>query len=175
MAAMISIDFPRPTRAAYNRTSMRWLLLMLCVVPLPGQILKVASKSAPAGKKSVVEISLESPAGKEPLSIKWEMTFPGDALKLDRTGAHPGPAAQGAGKNLTCAARKQSGQPSRWVCLLAGGRKEIPNGVIARFQFDVGPGAAGSLAVVVENADAASAALKKIPITRAEGTVTVTR
>jgi hypothetical protein len=119
---------------------------------------------------------LDSPSGKEPLALQWEAAFPGEALKLDGTGPVAGAAAQAAGKSLTCAPKKTSPGLSKWVCILAGGQKPIGNGVVALLRFEVQAHAhAGSLPIVVDNVLGVSAALQKVPIPRAEGTVRVTR
>lgn len=159
---------------AYNLTSMRYLVLFLCTLPIFGQSLRVSSATATPGKKTEVEIALDSPAGKEPLALQWEVGFSADAFKLDKAGLVAGPAAHAAGKSLTCAAKKNAG-PTAWVCILAGGQKPIASGVVAVLHLDVQPGAGDSRAIVVDNAMAVSAALKKLPISRVAATVKVTR
>src|ERR1017187_6778385 len=155
---------------------MRSLSVFLCALPLLGQSIRVSSGSAAPGEKLAIEIALDSPSGKEPLALQWEATFSGEALKLDGTGPVAGPAARAAGKGLTCAPKKTSPGPSKWVCILAGGQKPIGNGVVALLRFEVQAHArSGSQPIVVVNLLGASAALKKAPILRAEGAVSVTR
>ena len=162
--------------AAYNQRSMRSLSVFLCALPLLGQSVRVSSGSAAPGEKLAIEIALDSPSGKEPLALQWEATFSGEALKLDETGPVAGPAARAAGKGLTCAPKKTSPGPPKWVCILAGGQKPIGNGVVALLRFEVQAHArSGSQPIVVDNLLGVSAALKKAPILRAEGAVRVTR
>jgi hypothetical protein len=163
-------------RAAYNLRSMRTIGVFICALPLFGQSLKVSSVSAAPGEKVAIEIALDSPAGQEPIALQWEAGFPGEALKLDRTGPAAGAAAQAAGKSLTCAPKKAGSGPSKFVCILAGGQKPIGNGVVAVLHFEIQPNArAGAQHIVVDNLLGVSAGIKKVPILRAEGAVQVLR
>jgi len=162
--------------AAYNRRSMRSVGVFLCALPLLGQSVRVSSGSGAPGDKIAIEITLDSPSGKEPLAMQWEAGFPGEALKPEGTGPVAGAAAQAAGKSLTCAPKKTSPGLSKWVCILAGGQKPIGNGVVAVLHFEVLPNAhVGSKPIVVDELLGVSAALKKVPMPRAEGAVVVTR
>jgi len=155
---------------------MRAFGVFLCALPLLGQSVRVSSGSAAPGEKIAIEIALDSVSGKEPTAMQWEASFPDEALKLDGTGPVAGAAAQAAGKSLTCAPKKASPGLSKWVCILAGGQKPIGNGVVAVLRFKVDAHThAGSRPVVVDNLLAVSAALKKVPIPRAEGAVRVAR
>jgi hypothetical protein len=155
---------------------MRGLGLFICALPLLGQSVRVSSVSAAPGEKIAVEIALDSPSGKEPVALQWEAGFAGEDLKLDGSGPVAGAAAQAAGKSLTCAPKKTGRGPSKWVCILAGGQKPIGNGVVAVLRFEVQAHAqAGSQPVILDDVLGVTAALKKVPIPRAEGGVRVTR
>jgi hypothetical protein len=155
---------------------MRSLGVIFCALPLLGQSVRVSSGSGAPGAKLAIEMALDSPSGKEPLALQWEVVFPGEALKLDGTGPVAGPAAQAVGKSLTCAPKKATPGLSKWACILAGGQKPIGNGVVAVLRFEIPAHAhAGSQPIVVDNVLGVSAALKKAPMSRAEGAVTVTR
>ncbi|MGA3040031.1 MAG: hypothetical protein ABSF54_04485 [Bryobacteraceae bacterium] len=155
---------------------MRLIAVFLCALPLLGQSLRVSSVSAAPGEKIAIEIVLDSPSGNEPVALQWEAGFPGEALKLDHTGPVAGAAAQAAGKSLTCAPKKSSSGPSKWVCILAGGQKPIRNGVVAVLHFEIQPHMhTGAQPIVLDNSLGVSAGLKKVPIARAEGAVQVTR
>ena len=155
---------------------MRAIGVFLCALPLFGQSVRVSSVSAAAGDKIAIEIALDSPSGKEPVALQWEAGFARDDLKLDGAGLVAGAAAQAAGKSLTCAPKKTSPGPAKWACILAGGQKPIGNGVVSVLRFEVQAHArAGSQPITVDNLLGVSAALKKVPIPRAEGAVRVTR
>jgi hypothetical protein len=155
---------------------MRSLGVILCALPLLGQSVRVSSGSGAPGEKLAIEIVLDSPSGKEPLALQWEAGFPGEALKLDRTGPVAGPAAGAAGKSLTCAEKGAAHGLSKWACILAGGQKPIGNGVVAVLRFEIEAHAhAGSRPIVVDHVLGVSAALKKEPMSGAEGSVTVAR
>jgi hypothetical protein len=154
---------------------MRIVGIFFCALPLLGQSVRVSSGSAAPGEKVAIEIDLDSPSGKDILALEWEAGFAGDVLKLEGTGAVTGAAGQAAGKTLTCAPKKASGGLSQWVCILAGGQKPIGKGVVAILRFTVQPNApAGSHPVVLDNVMGVSAALKKVSISRAEGSVRIT-
>jgi hypothetical protein len=155
---------------------MRYVGLLLCTLPLLGQNVRVSSGTASPGRKITIEIVLDSPAGKEPLAMQWEVAFPDRALMLEANGPTAGAAAQAAGKNLTCIARKKPPGVSTWACVLAGGQKGIGNGPLAMLRFEVRPNAAtGSELIVVDKILGVSAAVKKVPLARAEGAVKVVR
>jgi hypothetical protein len=155
---------------------MRYFGLLLCTVPLFGQSVRVSSGVASPGQRIAIEISLDSPAGAELLALQWEVGFPAEALTLEPNSPAAGAAAQAAGKNLTCAARKNPPGASMRVCLLAGGQQRIRNGPVAVLRFEIqGNAPAGSQPIVVDKVLGVSAALKKVPIARAVGAVRVER
>jgi len=155
---------------------MRYFGLLLCTLPLLAQSMRVSSGAASPGRKIVIEIALDSPAGAEPLALQWEVGFPAQALTLEPNGPAAGTAAQAGGKSLTCTARKLTPAVSTWACLLAGGRKRIGNGPVAMLHFAVRANApAGPQPIVVDKILGVSSAHKKVPIARAEGAVRVAR
>jgi hypothetical protein len=150
--------------------------VILWALPLLGQSLRVSSGSGAPGERLAIEIALDSPSGKQPLALQWETGFPDEALELEATGPVAGPAAGAAGKSLTCAKKGAADGLAKWTCILAGGQMPIGNGVVAVLRFEIHAHArAGSRPVVVDNVLGVSAALKKEPISGAEGAVTVTR
>ena len=160
----------------YTQISMRCLGVFLCTLTLFGQSARVSSTTAAPGEKVTIEIALDAPSGKGPLAMQWEAAVPAGALKLDESGFVSGAAAKAADKSLTCAPRKTRPDLSKWACILAGGQKPIANGVVAVLRLTVQTNAhAGPHLVVVDNLLGVSASLKRVPMPRAEGVVTVTR
>ena len=121
-------------RTGFNR--------LFCFLPLfaafPGsmlfaQTLQLSSTAASQGTRVVVEISLKSPQGKEPAALQWEATIPTAELNLIDKEIAIGPAAKEAGKSVTCAVKGRTDKTLTSVCILAGGRQQIQNGVRAIF------------------------------------------
>ena len=85
-------------------------------------------------------LTLESPAGKAPLALQWEFTFPPNVV-VDEPDIVAGSAAESAQKALTCrpVRTKDSGQGWVYGCILAGGKKAIPNGPVAIVRYRVPP------------------------------------
>ena len=84
-------------------------------------------------------LTLQSPPGKAPVALQWEFTFP-QSVVVDLADIVAGSAAESVEKSLTCrAVEKASNAAKRSVygCILAGGKKPIPNGPIATVHYRV--------------------------------------
>jgi hypothetical protein len=153
-----------------------WLL-----APLPGsalfaQTLQLSSASAAAsrGARVVIEISLKSPQGKGPAALQWEATIPTTELSLIDKEIAIGPAAQQAGKSVSCAVKGRTDKTLTSVCILAGGQQQIQNGVIATLMLKVPQEApVGPARIRVERAIAVSKDVTEVPIKPTETVVSI--
>jgi hypothetical protein len=85
-----------------------------------------------------ITVLLISPPGKEPVALQWRISVPHEVLvKVSDIGT--GSSAESVQKEITCAAVEDRKQPgvSLFACILAGGRKTIPNGPIATIRYNV--------------------------------------
>jgi hypothetical protein len=122
----------------------------------------------------VIEISLKSPQGQEPAALQWEATIPTAKLSLIDKEIAIGPAAKEAGKSVTCAVKGQTDKALTSVCILAGGRQQIQNGVIALLMLKVPQEAPiGPARIRVERAVAVSKDVTEVPIKPVETVVSV--
>jgi hypothetical protein len=135
-----------------------------------GQVFHVSSVTGSPGEKVRLEISLDSSTARAPTILKWGMLFPAQLLELEDGGPEIGSAAMDSGKSLQCTARK----PYSYACILSGGRNPVANGPIAIFHFKIRTTAeAGTAAVRIEGAQAATLDSKEQSLDDAEGTVTI--
>ncbi len=92
-------------------------------------VISLSSGSATVGGTASLDIMLSSPAGSEPAGVQWTFNYsPSDVVSVNVT---PGPAANAAGKTITC----QAGS-GKYTCILIGAdNKAIQNGVIGTAAF----------------------------------------
>ena len=159
----------------WYRPGYLWLTCQ-CVLfsQAAGQSLALSSAAAARGGRVAIELSLQSPAGKEPAALQWEMSVPTAKLSLADENPVAGPAAQKAGKSLNCAVTKKTAQTYTSVCILAGGQKPIQNGVVALLRLRILPKATpGMVRIRVVGGTAVSSDVKSIPIAATETTVAI--
>ena len=151
-------------------------LLTVFSVSLFGQSLGLSSASASRGQQVMIELALESPAGKEPLALQWDLRIPLAPVALIDDRLLVGFAAQEAGKSLYCAAKEDLVETHTVRCILVGGRKPIPNGTIALLRLKIATNAPiGSTLVRVERGLAVSKDLEQVPLRLVETTVAIRR
>src|SRR5579864_5086700 len=103
----------------------------LCfVLPLAGQTLQVRSSPVAAGQKGTATIQLQSPAGKEPQALQWDLVFAAGTIHMEAEDVVAGDDAKTAGKSVTCAKIPPRSNPN-YRCILAGGQGAVANGAIA--------------------------------------------
>lgn len=145
-------------------------MLMSGLPAVLGQDLSISPVQGAPGESVTMEVSLNSPAGKQPVALQWETVFPVELLELEGSGAEASPAARDSGKLVTCAARKAYSL----VCILAGGRKPIANGSIAIFHFRIRAEARmGTSTFTIQGAEAATMDVQDIRLKDAEGSLTI--
>lgn len=156
-----------------------WLagwIMMLFKSSLLGQNLRLSSAAASRGDQIGVELSLESPGGKEPLALQWETKIPIAQISLIDDKVLTGSTAAEAGKTLTCAVKEKTAETSILRCILAGGQKPIPDGAIAMFRLKISTNAKiGSSSIRVEQPIAVSKDLKQIPLDDVETIIVIRR
>ena len=170
--ALLRISFIHGWKRLYQNASFSsgYVWLLFGSLTLYGQSLRVSSIAGAPGETIAVEISLNAPAGKAPVVLKWETVFPAQLLQVEGNGLTPGTAAKESGKVLTCATQKAYS----YVCILAGGERPLGNGAIAMFRFGIRPEARlGTATVTVEHGEAISGDGTHLALTDAEGLVTI--
>jgi len=140
-----------------------------------GQSLRISPATVSRGGEVSIEISLESPAGKEPLGLQWEMAVPkAEITLLDKVA--PGAAATAAGKLVRCAPKKGSQTAAMAVsaCILIGGQKPIQNGAIAVMPLRASANAhLGAAKIRLEKPLAVGANSKGVPLAASEAVLTI--
>jgi len=154
-----------------------WLAIawIACLAPaLTAQTLRLSSASASRGDQITIELSLASPAGKEPLALQWETKIPVASLTPVEEQGFTGDTVLPAGKSLTCAVREKTAASYTSRCILAGGLRPIPNGLVGRLRLRIPVNApVGEAHIRVENAIAVSRDSKAVPLNPVETVVTV--
>lgn len=150
-----------------------FLLTLWC--PSSAQVLSISTITAVRGTPSGVEISLASPPDKAPVALQWEIEAP--ARFMNSALPQPGDALKKAGKSITCSGKwKKAPVSYTYLCIAAGGKQSIGDGVIAVLPVTVPADAkAGTMPVKIEKAHAVLSDLKKVSIKNAQGAVTVAR
>ena len=134
------------------------------------QSLHLSSASGAPGEDIFVRISLDSPPGRSPATLQWELVFPAQILELRKPAVEQSPAVRSAGKSLTCAERSTYAQ----VCILAGGQRPIANGVIAFVRLKIRADAkTGMINIRAVKVQGAAPDLKLLHVNDAEATITI--
>ncbi|MGA1994466.1 MAG: hypothetical protein ABSH45_01695 [Bryobacteraceae bacterium] len=121
-----------------------------------------------------VEISLQSPVGKEPSALQWEAAIPRPQLSFLDQIASAGQAAQAAGKSVSCAVKTKTSAVHTAVCILYGGREAIHNGVVAVLRLRVAPDAQpGPSRITIDHGLAVYKDLRQVSLDAAETIVKV--
>lgn len=161
---------------SWYRLSLFWFappLLLLSQPALIAQTLRLSSASAIQGSRVAIEISLESPAGKEPAALQWSLTVPADQLTMEGP-LVIGAAAKEAGKSIRCGEARKSTAGNTVACIISGGREVIPNGVVGTLMLKISAKATpGAAHVHVEHALAVSKDSREIALKAAETVVTI--
>jgi hypothetical protein len=162
------------------RIDLRWfvhalpLLVSSPGLTLPAQTLKLSAAEAARGARAAIEISLKAPKGKAPVALQWETVLPASDLSLIDNDVAIGPAAQQAGKSIACANKQKTGRTVTSLCILAGGREPIQNGVVARFKLTASENARiGRARIRVERGIAVSIDATEVPMPPVETSVSI--
>jgi hypothetical protein len=149
------------------------LVSLLLPSALLAQRLQITPASVLRGRLVSIPISLQSAAGKEPSTMQWEVTSPLSFTPVEEN-PPPGPAAKAAGKTVACKLKTKTSNAQTWICLLYGGLKPIPNGVIAVLRFGVPSDAPpGPARIRIDQGLAVTRDLKRTVLDAVEAVVTI--
>jgi len=132
--------------------------------------LSASSGSAMPGGTAALNLSLNSTPGSEPSALQWTINYP--AADFSALSVTAGPAAQAAGKSISC-----SSGAGTSTCLLWGmNSTPISNGVAAVAAFTVSATTSStSSAVQMTNAFAATATGSSATLSASGGVVTISQ
>jgi hypothetical protein len=155
---------------------MKGVVLGLASTGLWAQSLSIPPSTVTHGASGTLLLTLDSPRGKAPLALQWELTFPPNVV-VDVADIVAGSAAESAQKALACRSverTKDAAPGSVYGCILAGGQKPIPNGPVAVVRYRV-PLEIRQITekVRVGKAIGAAADLKRIDLQGAQAVITV--
>jgi hypothetical protein len=126
-----------------------------------------------SGAANIFRMILKPDAAKPLAALQWDIIYPSGLLRIEPAGILAGPAAEAAGKSITCAQRSSNGNTARLTCILAGGVQPIAAGVLAIVRFDTEPQAPkGVITVWLKQVLGVSPSVEALPI--ADATVKVT-
>lgn len=162
----------------YHATGMaekpKWMIAgLVSVAILSGQSLRVARSTTDRKTPGEVPVSVESPKGREPVALQWELSIP-PAIAVDAGDISIGTAAAGAGKTVTCAKKSVADGKLRYACILAGGQSAIPNGAIFLVRYRAAADTHGApIRLGIENVIGVLADLKRVEIPNAYAVITI--
>jgi hypothetical protein len=139
-----------------------------------GQSLSIPASTVTHGASAVLRLTLNSPPGKAPVALQWELTIPPN-VAVDVADITVGSAMESAQKALSCRLVERARDPGTvYACVLAGGQKPIPNGPVAAVRYRV-PVEIRHIAekVRVGKVVGSTLDLKKLDLEGAEATITV--
>lgn len=131
---------------------------------LCGQSLHISPSTAAANTTGSFSIALDSPVGKAPVALQWDIAIP-PALAVGTSDILIGRSGEMLHKSLTCAPRKKDGpqQGVSYSCILAGGKEPIGNGPIATVHYRAQADVHGApIRVSIESVLGVSKDLKRI-------------
>ena len=132
--------------------------------------LRISSGAGISGDQVRVEVFIDSPPGRELVTLQWEVVVPAQLLDSVGDGPETGRAAADSGKLVRCSKQKSY----LYVCLLTGGQKPIMNGPIAVFQFKIRTDAQPrTTALRIEKVEGVTSDRRQSTLNSAEGTVTI--
>jgi hypothetical protein len=147
------------------------LTLFLAVsMAIMAQDLTVSPVSAAPGDVVQIEISLQSPPGRVPVALKWEMIVPSHLRDAEDGGPKIGGAAKNSGKSVSCAAHNAHS----YICILFGGENPVANGSVAAFCFKIRKDTPlGTTAVRLQQVEAVDGDSQSFVLKNAEAAVTI--
>jgi hypothetical protein len=136
--------------------------------------IEITPSGGKRGESGSFLIVLHTPKQSSIAGVQWELRA-GAGITIDPSDIVIGSAAAGAEKTLACSAMPPvPGQPLAKKCLLAGGKKNIPDGPIAIVRYRVGRQADGKTSAVrLENILGVDADLKMVDLGHAAETLAI--
>jgi hypothetical protein len=152
---------------------MRLLLLFSTFTPIWAQSFQILPAPPSGTNRGVFQIMIVTPNPPRPASLQWSIRA-SEGVAIDVQDIKAGSSTKEAEKSLTCApvmSKDEQIRERKWVCILAGGVRSIPDGAVAVVAFSVAQGAQAM--VNVGNGLGASADGKAIAFVGAEATLRV--
>jgi hypothetical protein len=132
--------------------------------------LRISPVAGAPGEQVSLEVSIESPPGRNPVSLQWRVAVPDQLLELVDIGPERGRTAAASEKLLTCYKLKNY----LYACSLDGGEKPIADGLIAVFHIQIRTEAPSTVtALRIEKVEAVSPDGRQSMLSSTEGTVTI--
>jgi hypothetical protein len=161
-----------------RRAAIRRILFpVLLALPLCAQDLRLQVEPGPSGRDGAIVVELESPPGKEPLSLQWDFSIP-PAVQIDPRSASEGEAAGSVQKSPQCAVQVDySGAKSQFCrCIVAGGLRALPNGPVAIVKYSaLGKTKPGRYEVEIQKAFAVASGVKRAPLKNVRAQIVISK
>jgi hypothetical protein len=156
----------------------RWLLWLFAVCSIPnadGQTLRVSPVTASAGDWVTIQISLQDAPDREPAALEFDAEIPSGQLELESARMARTPLlVKDSGKALACAVARRRADIQLLHCVLAGGQKSIPSGVIVLLTLKIQERVqTGTARIRLQHALGVTGDLKELPIDPVEGVVNI--
>src|SRR5262245_14112170 len=139
---------PLRIRALAHRVLRIASILFLFAFATFGQTLEANPVSVARGSANIFRLALKPDAAKPLVALQWEFAYPAGLLRIEPSGVVPGPAAETAGKSITCGQKASNGKTLRLACILAGGTQMISAGVLAIVRADAASDAPKGLTTI---------------------------
>jgi hypothetical protein len=161
-------------RAFAHRVLRIGSVLFLSAIAALGQSLEAESVTVARGSANIFRLALKPEPAKPLVALQWEFVYPAGLLRIEPSGILPGPAAETAGKSITCAQKPSDGKTLRLACILAGGIQTVSAGALAIVRVDAAPGAPRArMTLALERVMGVSSSIESIPIASASVRITI--
>jgi hypothetical protein len=152
---------------------MRVFFLILIPGIMAAQSLQISPSTTARGKTGSFLIRLDGPSGRGPISLQWDLVVPRQ-VRVDVSDVVAGSSAASAEKAIACVVASRDRDATTYRCILAGGSKMIPNGVVAVVKYVVDSSASpGSISVRLEKVLGASKDTARIDLPKTQGQITI--
>jgi hypothetical protein len=102
---------------------------------LSAQVLNMQVQPSASGKDGLIFVHLANVAGKEPVALQWDFSFP-ESVQLDFMRAKVEDAAAKVHKSLRCQLLpNRQGKTQTCRCILSGGASPISTGPVASIKY----------------------------------------
>lgn len=152
---------------------MKLLLFFSISSPIWAQYLQVLPAPPSGTDRGAFQIMIVTPKPPRPASLQWSIRA-SEGITIDVQEIKAASSTKEAEKSLTCApatSKDKQIRERKWVCILAGGLRPIPDGAVALVMFTAAEGARA--VVQIGDGLGASADGKAIAYTGAEASLTL--
>lgn len=149
---------------------MRFVYLVLGCLPVLGQASHPSPVTKAPGDNVTLEILANSEEARAPVSLQWEVLFPAGLMEMQGNAPEISSASKDSGKTVQCTARTSYA----YVCNVSGGKKRIPDGLVATYHFKVRVTAKpGTASLKIEKAESTTADSKKFQLNDTQAIVVI--